>query len=264
MSNIDLYIPSRKLWNYLKAKRIINDFTKDLIHKSEMNPKAKNMITLLMKSFSQNSKDGSFNKQQVIDEILTFAFAGHETTATALSWTFYYLTMHPKMQDDIYNESKILADDEDLLTSEKLPKTRNIFYETMRIKPSVWFIPRNANKDITIDGYRFQKGDLVMVSPYLLHHNEKYWKNHDQFNPDRFKGLNPLNDLKTHYIPFGTGPHRCIGSNLAMLEASLILTRFFKRFTIERVGEGEISMEALVTLKMSRPLIVKIKKRKFK
>lgn len=157
---------------------------------------------------------------QLHDQLVTLFLAGHETTAMALAWTFYYLTEHPTWADRLYEEIAAVANDraptvEDLA---HLPHTQRVIDEALRLRPPIYGIGRRARIEDEVGGYRIPAEAPVIVSPYVMHHHPAYWDHPEQFDPDRFTPEHASGRPPYSYLPFGGGPHRCIGRHLARME----------------------------------------------
>jgi cytochrome P450 len=201
----------------------------------------------------------SMSDQELRDEIMIIFIAGHETTASALSWTFGLLAQHPDVQKKLRDEIvEVLGPDFKHPTFEdmaKLPYTQAIIQESMRIYPPAWIFSRQAKQDDCIGGYDIPKDSIVVMSPYVMHRNLNYWKDPEKFNPDRF--LEKTNDQalldsipKHAYVPFGGGPRVCIGSGFAMMEAILVLAQVTQTLAFRFSSQDQkIEPEPLVTLR---------------
>jgi cytochrome P450 len=181
-------------------------------------------------------------KQQIRDEIVTFIVAGHETVASALTWAWYLLIANPtemkKLQE--HPERAIL-----------------VFAEALRLYPPAWVITRRTLNEIEVEGVRIPTDSLVIVSPWLVHRNQKAWEQPLQFSPDRFQNGTP----QLGYIPFGAGARLCIGRDMATLEGSMILARLVQNWNIEAIHHSEVPIDASVTLRPVGGMPVRISRK---
>jgi cytochrome P450 len=169
-----------------------------------------------------------------VDNAITFYAAGHETTATALSWAIYLLAAQPELQDQVRAEA-IEALDGDIGTLiERLPILRQVLDETLRLYPSAVQIIRAAAGEDELGGHPVAKGDLVIIYPWLVHRHRKLWDDPDAFNHTRFAADAKAKIGKFQYIPFGAGPRICVGARFAIVEALVILTHWLsaRRFSL--------------------------------
>jgi cytochrome P450 len=179
--------------------------------------------------------DGSaFTLVELVDQVAMLFLAGHETSASALSWSLFLLSKCPELQERLHQETCQLLGDRQPQFSD-IPKhrqIRNVFRETMRIYPPVGFLTiRKAVGGQKLDKYDIPDGSPVAVSPWLVHRHRDLWERPNEFDPDRFDG--GLDQPSCAYIPFGQGPRICIGAAFAMQEAMLILASLTRRYRFE-------------------------------
>lgn len=188
--------------------------------------------------------------RQVRDEVMTIFLAGHETTAVALTWTFYLLSQHPEVARRLQEElvSVLAGRVPTVADLPLLPYTRAVVDETMRLYPPAWIVTRMPLADEVIGGYRVARGANVFMSPYITHRHPDFWNEPERFDPERFLGEGPERH-RYAYFPFGGGPHLCIGNNFALLEAQLVLATIAQRFQLALVPGHPVAMEPLVTLR---------------
>ncbi|MEL4308573.1 cytochrome P450 [Joostella sp. CR20] len=195
-------------------------------------------------------EDGtSMSRQQLIDEVLILFTAGHETTANTLSFTLFLLAKHPEIQEKLYREIKDITIDEDQIAAvfKELPYVKACIEEAMRLYPPVYVIDRVAIEDDEVEGHIFKKDTLVLLSIYELHRAENFWKNPDEFNPDRFLNTDKK-EYAAYYYPFGAGPRMCVGNNFAMFEMMLVLVEIFKKYKVSSRLEA-VDINPLISLK---------------
>jgi len=188
------------------------------------------ILDILLQARYEETGTG-MTEQQVLMESMQLIVAGHETSSTSLLWTIYLLTQHP----EVYSMVKAELDSMDEISMESLmglTYTTQVIQESMRMYPPFWMIDRQALNDDHVEGYSIQKGTMVLIYTYGIHHSEKYWQQPDVFNPDRFSGTNPKKESPFTYLPFGAGPKGCIGGNYAMLQMLILLKRIVSTFDI--------------------------------
>lgn len=211
-----------------------------------------------------DAQEGNFSNKQLRDEIMTFLLAGHETTATALSWTVYLLTQNNEVRDKIKAEVDAVLGSEPP-TFEKISKlkyTSATLEEGMRHYPPVYILMRDAVKEVQFGPYRVPKGDAVTFSTTVLHKDSRWWKNPEEFRPERFLNGHPEfdnNRPKFAYLPFSSGPRNCIGAPFAMMEGTLILALICQKFSFTLAPGAVIDKEPAVTLRAKYGIPVTLK-----
>ena len=183
-----------------------------------------------------------FTRDELIDQLGVFFLAGHETTASALTWVFYILAERPEWMARLRAEIDPFMAKGQLSFEEtkKLPLTRAFFKEVLRLYPPITFVPRVALERVEIEGKRLPKGALVMIAPWTLQRHSKYWTEPHAFIPERFLPENEKTLNSGAYIPFGQGPHICVGAGFAQVESLLIMAQLISRFDVELVpGQQE-------------------------
>lgn len=171
-----------------------------------------------------------FTDAELRHEVITMLLAGHETTASALTWTFALLAQHPAVAD------RVRAEIDDRLGSrpparDDLPAltyTTQVIHEAMRLYPPIWAIERRACDDDSIGGFTIPAGSSVIISPYVLHRHPSFWPDAERFDPDRFTGA----PGPAAYLPFGAGPRYCIGAEFGMTEARLVVAMVMQRWRL--------------------------------
>jgi cytochrome P450 len=193
------------------------------------------LTRLLAARDDQNGGAAVMTDQQVRDEANTLFIAGHETTATSLSWAFYLLGRHPGVREAVQREVDALPPGpvtfEAAMSS--LPLTTRVFKEAMRLYPPVPVYARRLLVDAEIRGVAMPKGTLVFVAPYPLHRLADVYPDPDRFDPDRFLPEREAARPKSSYIPFGAGPRVCIGLHFAMLEGPIVMATLMRLARIE-------------------------------
>jgi len=177
---------------------------------------------LLSRLLAARDDDGSgMDDAQLRDELITLFIAGHETTALALAYTFLLLAEHPEIQDRVQTE----LDAQDPSVGQRrgeLDLLDACLRESLRMYPPAWAFAREATADIDVDGHRIHAGEQVLVSPWVLHHDPRWWVGPERFRPDRW--LNGETDAqpKGAFMPFGAGPRVCVGQHFAWMELRIV------------------------------------------
>ena len=194
---------------------------------------------------------GAMTDQQVRDEAITLFLAGHETTANALAWTWYLLGKHPEVQDQLQKEvDRVLGTR--LPTVDDLPSltyTRLVFAESLRCFPPAWIMARTAIEGHSLLGIRMKPGSYLLMSPYLMHHDARYYQDPYNFNPERWSPDKENRQPPFTYLPFGAGPRICIGESFAWMEGILVIATLVQRWRMRLVPGSPVEPEPLITLR---------------
>jgi len=199
--------------------------------------------------------------QQIRDEILTLMLAGHETSATALNWTFYLLSQNSEIKKRLESELDNVLKGSPAMSFHlpKLPYLKQVIQESMRIYPPVWGLARKSTVDSHFNGFRIPRNSYISVIIYAVHRHPEFWPNPERFDPDRFSPNNNGNRHSYAYLPFSAGPRACIGANMSMLEIQLILAQLLQRFDVIPIPDHPITAHAGVTLKPAHGIAVNVK-----
>lgn len=203
---------------------------------------------------ARNPETGApFTHGELRDQVATMILAGHETTAVALFWALYMLALAPEIQEAVAAEARAadLSDPRGCASDGRLPLTRAVVDETMRLYPPAFVIVRRALAADAIAGHTVAAGDVVIVSPWVLHRHRGLWRDPDAFDPGRFlPGATP--PPRFAYLPFGVGPRVCIGAQFALTESVLALARIVGGFRVALPDPAPILPAAVVTTQPER------------
>ena len=208
------------------------------------------LLSMLM--LAEDEETGErMSDTQLRDEVVTIFSAGHETTANTLTWAWYLLSRHPDVADRLRSElGTVLAGRPPSL--EDLPRlryTEMVVKETLRLYPPAWLLtPRQTRVELELGGHRLPAGSVLLISPYVIHHNPAYFPEPDRFDPERFAPEREKSIPKYAYIPFGAGAHVCIGSTFALMEARLLLAAIAQQCTLALAPWQKVEPEPLITL----------------
>lgn len=200
------------------------------------------------------------SRQQLRDEVITLLIAGHETVASALTWTFYLLARAPRAGAALQDEVRRVLGGR-LPTCADLPGlayTGQVFDEALRLYPPAWLITRKSLAADRLDGRDVLPGALFIISPYAVHRHEDFWERPENFDPGRFSEGAGKQRPRFAYIPFGGGPRLCIGNHFALTEARLILAMVAQRFCLELPAGAQATPDALVTIRPRSGLPMKV------
>jgi cytochrome P450 len=206
----------------------------------------------LLSTMLAAEEDGTVaTAQEVRDQVATIFTAGHETTANALAWTWYLLSLHPDVEAKLDRElAAILGDRQP--TVDDMPNlvyTRMVIEESMRLYPPAHTMPRMALNDDRLRDTPVPAGSIVMVVPWLLHRHRRLWDRPDEFDPERFSPEVSAGRPRFAYVPFGAGPRICIGAAFAMTEAVLLTATIASRYRLRLADGADIEPVGLITLR---------------
>src|SRR6267154_795024 len=207
---------------------------------------------LLSMLLSAQDEDGSrMTDRQLRDEAITLFLAGHETTASTLSWTWWLLAQNPAVEAKLHAElDAVLGDRAPSL--EDLPKlayTGQVITESLRLYPAAWGMARLAVEDHEIAGYPVRKGMGVAMAQWVVHRDSRWYDAPEEFRPERWEGDRMKRRLRFASFPFGGGPRQCIGNAFALMEAALILATIARKFRLRLVANHLVAPLASITLR---------------
>lgn len=191
----------------------------------------------------------AFTREELIDQLGVLFLAGHETSASALTWVFYILATQPALVARLRAEVAEVTGGGpvEFEHTKRLTFVRNLFRETLRLYPPITFLPRIANEATELGGTKVRRGALIMVAPWVLHRHRGYWKDPDVFDPDRFLPEREKDQTPGAYIPFGIGPRICAGAAFATIEAVLLIARLFREFDFHVAAPERVQPAARLT-----------------
>lgn len=215
------------------------------------------LLGMLLDARYEDSGSG-MTPTQLIDETIILYVAGHETTATALSWCLYEIARHP----EIYQQAKATAADllsqpwdlEAVMSNDIL---QQVIYETMRLYPPAWILDRQAIDSDDINGLAVSRGDLMGLYVYGTHRDPRYWERPLSFDPTRFADHSHGAVPKFAFLPFGGGPRLCIGNQFAMLEMKMALAALLHRFSWD-ASLGDVHPRPMITLRPECPIKMQV------
>jgi len=256
------WLPTKMNRQYRASMQALDAIILDLVEKRRReNKPGTDLLGMLLTSTDPETGE-HMSVEQVRDEAVTMFIAGHETTATALTWTFYLMNKHPEVNAKVQAEAdRVVPEDGRGMNFEQIQQLgylEQVFNESLRFKPAVTVLYREVVQDRELGGMSLRKGDAVYVSPYISNRNPAFWKDPDQFDPDRFADKTDAHTNKFLYFPFGAGPRACIGSRFATLEAQMILGILGRALTLQSDDPTEAVPEPLVTMKPRDPLMMDV------
>jgi cytochrome P450 len=203
--------------------------------------------------------DQAMSDKEMIDEVLTLIVAGHETTAAALTWTWYLVSQHPEIARQLAAEADAVTTRPlGLDAAESLSFTHQVIQEALRLYPPGWLLTRRTLQADELGGFAVAPRTDVFICPYLLHRHPAFWDDPEAFRPARFAGADAEERHRFSYIPFAVGPRHCIGEGLAMFEMLVHLHRMSQRFRLTRAGTDPIELEAQINLRPRSHLMMTV------
>ena len=198
-------------------------------------PGQDDLLGLLLDARDEDSGAG-LSDEEIRDEVVTLLLAGHETTAVALAWTWALLAQHPDVEARLHAE--VDAFDGPLAFDDlaRLPYTRAVFAEAMRLYPPAWVVGREAARDVRLDGVPVAAGTTILFGPLWLHADPRFWDAPERFDPDRFAPDRKGDRHKFAYLPFSAGRRGCIGEPFAWMEGVLVLATVARRWRLGLAG----------------------------
>jgi cytochrome P450 len=244
-------LPSPTMRRYHTLEADLNRVIAEMIAERRATGLAGNdLLSLLLRA----REDGTdMADAEVRDEALTLFLAGHETTAIALTWIWWLLARNPAAEDRLHAElDAVLAERPPTVADlPNLPYTQAVVSESLRLRPPVWAMGRTAVADHRADGHTISisKGSIVVIAPWLLHHDERWWPEPTTFLPERWLGDEQEARPRYAFVPFGGGPRVCIGEPFARMEAAMIVASIGRAWRFEGATSSEPELQAVITLR---------------
>jgi cytochrome P450 len=208
------------------------------------------LLSMLVRARDEADNTGMTDKQ-LRNEVMTLFLAGHETTASALSWMWHLLARHPEVEARLHAELDTVLGGRPPTAADipRLTYTEQIVLETLRLYPPAYVIGRQPLEDCTIGGYRIAAGTSILISKYVTQRDPRFFERPDEFDPDRWNDGLIRRLPKYTYFPFGGGPRICIGNAFAMLEAMLVVATVAQRFHFDWAAEPAVIAWPSITLR---------------
>jgi cytochrome P450 len=209
------------------------------------------LLSMLLMAQDTEGDGGQMTDAQLRDELMTIFLAGHETTANALTWTWYLLSQNPEVETKLHQElDDVLAGRLPVFDDvANLKYTEMVLAESMRLFPPAWAIGRMALNDFEIGGYVVPKKSLVLMSQYVMHHDARYFPDPLRFDPERWSTEARESRPQFSYFPFGGGPRRCIGEGFAWMEGILLIACLAREWQMRLVPNHPVALKPVITLR---------------
>ena len=220
------WVPTRSNRRFRAANRRLRALLTDVIDVyRRVGADHGDLISILMRARDDDTGAGMTN-EQLRDEATTLVIAGSETTGNTIAWACYLLAQHPRIQERLQQEVDLVlaGADPDYETLNRLPFTRAVITETLRLYSPVWILPRRALVDVELGGHLLRAGSRIFFSPYALNRDARLHRDPDRFDPDRWATDYSKSDMRATFFPFGQGIRNCIGEGFAWTESTLLLS----------------------------------------
>jgi cytochrome P450 len=221
------------------------------------------LLSMLLLAQDTEGDGGTMTDEQLRDEVMTIFLAGHETTANALTWTWYLLSLNPDAEAKLHEEIDLLLKGR-LPTFEdvaQLKYTEMVLAESMRLYPPAWAIGRLAMNESEIGGYVVPKKSLVLMSQYVMHRDPRYFPEPLRFDPVRWTAEMRESRPQFSYFPFGGGPRRCIGEGFAWMEGVLLLATLAQQWQMRLDPTQVVALRPVITLRPKHGMKMRVTKR---
>ncbi len=226
-------------------------------------PAGDDIVSAIMAARDPETGEG-FSREELIDQIGVFFLAGHETTASVLTWVFFILGMRPEIAAMLREEVDAVAGDGDIRFEhvKQLTRTRSVFREALRLYPPITFIPRVANEKTVIGGVKVKRGTMLMISPWTAHRNELLWRDANGFDPLRFHAESEHTEDEGVFMSFGLGPRVCVGAAFATIESGLIIASLVRQFDFHIEQPDKVRPVARLTTRPAEEIRCRVTRRK--
>jgi cytochrome P450 len=213
--------------------------------------------------FARHEDGSQMTDQELRDEAMTLYLASHETTALTLTWSWYLLSQHKRVEDKLVREwQRVLAGKIPSANDvPHLPYTSSVIAEAMRLFPPVYVVGREATTDLELGGYSVKRGYTVLMSQWVNHRDPQYFPDPEAFRPERWDNGLAKRIPKFAYYPFGGGQRICIGNSFALMEAAIILAAVGQRYTFTLDPEAVIEIKPQITLMPAYDIPVTLQRR---
>jgi len=253
------YVPLPSMIEFRRAVRRLDETVYRIIETRRRDERdSGDLLSMLIEA---RDEDGSrMSAEQLRDEVLTFLLAGHETTALALSWAWHLLGRHPEVEARLEDElgAKLQGRAPAFSDLAALNYTERVLKEVLRLYPPAWSLARTVISDFELGGYTIPAGANVVMSQWIMHHDSRYFRDPERFDPDRWLDPGMQKLPRFAYFPFGGGPRQCIGASFATMEALLILATVAQRFRFDPVPDHELIPIPSFTLRPKRGIRMKL------
>lgn len=243
--------------------RSLTKLVADLVRHRHAQPEEHfDYIQMLMDARDKETGN-AMSERELIEEIMTLIVAGHETTASSLSWTWYLLSQHPEVETRLHAELDTAGEQSTpgLAQMEALVYTQQVVNEALRLYPPGWLLSRRAIEPDVLCAHTIPAGADVLFSPYLLHRHPRFWQEPEKFRPERFAPNHSEERPHFAYLPFGAGPRNCIGETFARYEMLMHYYKVARRYRLTYVPDKPVELDAGINLRIKDSLYMSVERR---
>ncbi len=257
------WVPTPANRAFKRAARQLNRLVLEIVRERHRDEHDRGDLLSMLMAAKDDETSARLDDRQLTSAVLAFLLAGHETTATALTWTWFLLGSHPAIRERVRAEADAVLGDRrpTFADAARLETTRRVIEESMRLYPPVWVVPRQVVADDEIGGYRIPARSLAILCPFVTHRHPEVWENPAVFDPDRFIPERSVERSKYAHFPFIAGPHQCIGAEFAMLEMRLVVAMVLREYDVELVPHQTIEPRASIAIVPNAPVQVILRRR---
>ena len=252
LSAVPPWVPLPRQLRFRRARRRLQTIVDQLVdERGDHSGDRDDVLSRLIVS-ARAEADPRVGRQRLRDELVTLLLAGHETTASTLSWALYLVDKHPEVRERLREEATTVLGDR-LPTFDDLGRLRYtamVIDEVVRLYPPVWILPRKTLADDVVGGYHVPAGVDVLICPYTLHRHRAFWDRPEEFDPERFDPVRSTDRPRYAYIPFGAGPRFCVGNHLGLMEAAFVLSMLVRELRLTKVATHQVVPEPMLSLRM--------------
>lgn len=263
MVDVPLFVPTRANRRFKKALGTLDSFIYGIIaDRKRKGEESHDLFSILSRATDPETGE-AMSERQLRDEIITIFFAGHETTAQALTWSWYLLANYPEVEEKLHEEVDRVLGGRTPTEAElqNLTYTSMVVDESMRLYPPVWVYVRDSIDEDEIGGYHIPPKSMIVLSQYITHRHPDLWDEPEKFDPERFTPERSKDRPRYAYFPFGGGPRVCLGNNFALLEAAIVIAMVSQQYRMRLVPGQQIRPRMVGTLRPDRPVRMTLEKR---
>lgn len=253
--------PIKKLKN---ARQTLDEVIYKIIDERRASGEHKDDLLSMLLLAQDEETGNAMTDKQIRDECLTLFLAGHETTANALTWTFYLLSQNAEAERKFHSEIDAVLGEREITPEDfaRLKYTESVLAESMRLFPPAWTIGRRAVEEHEFNNFKITKNSLVLASPFVIQHDARFWDDAESFIPERWEKQSIKEaGNKFIYLPFSKGIRSCIGEGFAWMEGVLLLAILGRKWRLHLAPEQRIGLQPMVTLRPKYGMKMKIEKR---
>jgi cytochrome P450 len=247
--NVPLSWPTPAARRFAKARAVLDELIyRNIAERRAVGGGGDDLLGILLDTADEESGQ-RLSDEQIRNEVATVYGAGHETTANALTWAWHELMQHADVLDRLQTEADSVEVASDMVEVERLAFTRMVFEETLRFRPPVPINGRFARVATELGDFKVEPGALALLIVNNVHRHPDFWERPDEFDPERFSPERSEGRHRYAWLPFGAGPHLCVGNHFAMMEGVLLLAMMASRFTFEPTAGFPRHPAVAVTMK---------------